>query len=100
MKASTAARDTAYPSRMKPRALTVAALVIALWGSAPATAQVVPAPRAPAQVADYVVGPQDILVITSFDQPELTGTFTVEIDGTFISPDRALQRWRDDASRG
>lgn len=38
---------------------------------------------APAQVTDYVVGPQDVLLITLFDQPELDRRFVVEADGTF-----------------
>jgi polysaccharide export outer membrane protein len=32
------------------------------------------------------VGPQDVLTITSYDQPDLTGKFTVEADGTFAYP--------------
>jgi len=36
--------------------------------------------------ASYVVGPQDVLVITSYDQPDLTGKFTVETDGSFTYP--------------
>lgn len=60
-------------------ALVVAAL--------PAFAQApVGPPPVPAEPANYVVGPQDILVITSYDQPELTGKFTVETDGTFTYP--------------
>lgn len=35
---------------------------------------------------DYVIGPRDVLLITSFDQPDLTGKFTVEVDGTFTYP--------------
>jgi len=35
---------------------------------------------------NYLVGPQDVLTITSYDQPELTGKFTVETDGTFTYP--------------
>lgn len=35
---------------------------------------------------NYVVGPQDVLIITSYDQAELTGRFTVETDGTFTYP--------------
>ena len=57
-----------------------------LCASAPAAAQVVPAPQGATLGANYVVGPQDVLVITSYDQPDLTGTFTVEIDGTFTYP--------------
>ncbi len=35
---------------------------------------------------DYVVGPQDVLTITSYDQADLSGKFTVETDGTFTFP--------------
>jgi polysaccharide export outer membrane protein len=37
-------------------------------------------------VTDYVVGPQDTLTITSYDQADLSGKFTVEADGTFTYP--------------
>src|SRR5688500_15489218 len=40
----------------------------------------------PAAGAHYLVGPHDVLIITSYDQPDLTGTFTVETDGTFTYP--------------
>ena len=43
-------------------------------------------PNAPGQVTDYVVGPQDVLLITSYDQADLSGKFTVEADGTFTFP--------------
>jgi polysaccharide biosynthesis/export protein len=43
------------------------------------------APVAPA-VTDYVVGAQDILTITSYDQADLSGKFSVEADGTFTYP--------------
>ena len=39
-----------------------------------------------AAVVDYVVGPQDVLTITSYDQADLSGKFTVEADGTFTYP--------------
>jgi polysaccharide export outer membrane protein len=38
------------------------------------------------QQPNYIVGAQDMLVITSYDQQELTGKFTVEADGTFTYP--------------
>ena len=38
------------------------------------------------QVADYVIGPQDSLSITVFDQAELTGKYAVELDGSFAFP--------------
>lgn len=37
-------------------------------------------------VSDYIVGPQDVLTITSYDQSDLSGKFTVEADGTFTYP--------------
>lgn len=37
-------------------------------------------------VADYVIGPQDVLLIQVFDQPDLGGKYTVEADGTFTFP--------------
>jgi polysaccharide export outer membrane protein len=37
-------------------------------------------------VTDYVVGPQDILTITSYDQADLSGKFSLEADGTFTYP--------------
>src|SRR5258706_3865864 len=35
---------------------------------------------------DYLVGPQDVLTITSYDQADLSGKFAVEADGTFTYP--------------
>jgi len=37
-------------------------------------------------VADYVIGPQDVLTIQVFDQADLGGKYTVEADGTFSFP--------------
>ena len=77
---------------MTRKALAITAAALALCASAAvAGAQGVPVPAAPQEAtnptgASYVVGPQDVLVITSFDQPELTGRFTIEIDGTFTYP--------------
>jgi polysaccharide biosynthesis/export protein len=42
--------------------------------------------RTPPAYTDYVVGPQDTLTITSYDQADLSGKFTVEADGTFAYP--------------
>jgi polysaccharide biosynthesis/export protein len=39
-----------------------------------------------APATDYVVGPQDVLTITSYDQADLSGKFSVEADGTFTYP--------------
>lgn len=38
------------------------------------------------QQFDYVVGPQDVLAITVWDQADLAGKFAVEADGTFTFP--------------
>jgi polysaccharide export outer membrane protein len=43
--------------------------------------------RASAQPpVDYVIGPQDVLAITVWDQSDLAGKFAVETDGTFTFP--------------
>lgn len=42
--------------------------------------------RPAAQPIDYVVGSQDVLQITSYDQADLSGKFTVEADGSFTYP--------------
>jgi len=39
-----------------------------------------------AQAADYIVGPQDTLTITSWDQKDMSGKYPVEPDGTFMFP--------------
>lgn len=39
-----------------------------------------------AQPTNYVIGPQDILTITSFDQEDLSGKYPVDSDGTFTFP--------------
>lgn len=40
----------------------------------------------PGQPSDYVIGPQDLLMITSFDQESLSGKYPVDSDGTFTFP--------------
>jgi polysaccharide export outer membrane protein len=40
----------------------------------------------PALAAEYIVGPQDRLAITVFDEPTLTKTVTVDRDGSFDFP--------------
>ncbi len=37
-------------------------------------------------LSDYLVGPQDALQITVFDEPDLSGIFTVDSDGTITFP--------------
>ena len=58
----------------------LAALCVAVGLSAQTTQ-----PQPPAYT-DYVVGPQDVLTINSFDQADLSGRFAVDADGTFTFP--------------
>jgi len=62
-------------------ALVICAIAATLSLSTNAAAQ----PTA-AAATDYVVGPQDVLTITSYDQADMSGKFTVEADGTFTFP--------------
>lgn len=39
-----------------------------------------------ARRSDYVVGAQDVLKVTVFDEPQLSGTFRVDADGTLTYP--------------
>jgi polysaccharide biosynthesis/export protein len=41
---------------------------------------------AAAQQSDYVIGPQDVLTVTVYDQLDLSGKFNVEADGSFAYP--------------
>jgi len=73
----------------KARFGVIAVALTAGWVTpASARAQVAPAfaPATPAIVRDYVVGRQDVLNITSQDDPALSGKFTVEADLTFTFP--------------
>lgn len=38
------------------------------------------------QNTDYVLGPQDVVTVTVFDHPNLSGKFNIEADGTFTFP--------------
>jgi len=40
----------------------------------------------PGPIGNYVVGPQDVLLITVFDQQDLGGKYTVDADGTMSFP--------------
>jgi polysaccharide export outer membrane protein len=70
--------------RLHRIALAFAALLFAGFGVT-AAAHPQPAPSA-SPVTDYIVGPQDVLTITSYDQADLSGKFAVEADGTFTYP--------------
>jgi polysaccharide biosynthesis/export protein len=37
-------------------------------------------------VTNYVIGPEDVITITSFDQDDLSGKYQVDADGTFSFP--------------
>src|ERR1041384_3390500 len=57
----------------------------------PSAAQAQTAPASPAATpnsrqADYVVGPSDVLKVTVFGEPTLTGTYRVDTDGSFTYP--------------
>ena len=42
--------------------------------------------RAVAQVSSYVIGAQDVLTISVFDEPSLSGKYAVELDGSLAFP--------------
>ena len=60
----------------------LAVLVLALL-AIPQSAQ---APAPASKSANYVVGPQDVLTVTVFNEPQLSGRFRVENDGQFTYP--------------
>jgi polysaccharide export outer membrane protein len=71
--------------------ITTLALVILTALTLPAEASATPVPpatprQAPTASPDYIVGSQDVLNITSYDQTDLSGKFSVEADGTFTYP--------------
>jgi len=61
---------------MKKHALIVTSLVL-MWAVTvgPATAQ-----------TNYVLGSQDVVIVTVFNEPELSRKYTIEQDGTFTFP--------------
>lgn len=63
--------------------LLVAAALMFLAGVS--TAQEPPAPRQ-SRGTEYVIGAQDVLTITVWESPDLSGKFTVEADGSFTFP--------------
>jgi polysaccharide export outer membrane protein len=62
------------------RLLGAAAAMFCMWMSVGAAQSQV------SVTTDYVIGPQDVLTITSYDQADMSGKFTVEADGTFTFP--------------
>lgn len=76
---------------MKHNEQLIAAVVLTfstavLVAQAPEPAPAAPRPADAQATANYIVGSQDVLIITSYDQPELTGKFTIESDGSFTYP--------------
>ena len=76
-------RTAKTPGRRLPTRLP--AIALAVLALASLSAQAPPAQQPPAPT-DYVVGAQDVLTITSYDQADLSGRFTLEADGTFTYP--------------
>jgi polysaccharide export outer membrane protein len=72
--------------------LAVAALVFCATAGVAAQGAQAPTQAAQSQPVDgvpglhYVIGPQDVLVITLWDQAEVPAKFTVEADGSFTFP--------------
>jgi polysaccharide export outer membrane protein len=63
----------------------VLTLLALTGGSVAGTAAMAQEHQGPA-TTDYLIGPQDVLTVTCYDQVELSGKFTVEADGTFTYP--------------
>lgn len=78
------------PIERRVAALVTGILLLACFPAltARASAQVSAAPQAAgvASQDNYVIGRQDVLNVTVFEQPELSGKFTVAGDGTFTFP--------------
>jgi len=69
--------------------LLIVPIFTVLWAAATVTAQPVSSPRAavPARpIADYVIGARDLVAVTVWNQPSLSGKFTVDADGTLAVP--------------
>jgi polysaccharide biosynthesis/export protein len=75
-------RDSGFGIRDSRWIAVVVAICAALAASSAAAQPAQPAPA----VSNYVIGPQDVLAITCYDQADMTGKFTVEADGTFTYP--------------
>jgi polysaccharide export outer membrane protein len=59
-------------------------LGLAVLGSTPKAQE--PSGQGGASRAEYVIGAQDVLSITVWESPDLSGKFTVETDGSFTFP--------------
>jgi len=75
------------PARWADVARVCRPVLMALMSLAVAVSAAAQSPRPSASpVSDYTVGPQDVLAITSYEQADLSGRFTIEADGTFNYP--------------
>jgi polysaccharide export outer membrane protein len=63
------------------RVMTAGSLLLLLFAHIVVSASVQPQPP-----RDYIVGAQDVLMITMFDQEDLSGKYPVDADGTFTFP--------------
>lgn len=77
--------NIAAVGRRSRRRWSMEARRLALGGLLAICASVTAAPLR-AQADDYIVGPQDVLSITVWDQTDLSGKFSVDVDGTFTFP--------------
>jgi len=78
----------AWPSPMcpsKPACVVLLAVAALMIAAVPSPGQA-PAARADATRGEYIIGSQDVLTITVWDSPDLSGKFTVETDGSFTFP--------------
>ena len=73
-------------SSRRARGWAVCIVAAALLGSPPLSGQTPSGPAPAGQISNYVVGPQDVLLITVFDQHDLGGKYTVDADGTMSFP--------------
>jgi polysaccharide biosynthesis/export protein len=66
------------------RVILLALAACVLWAGSSAAQ----APKVPADAGrgEYIIGPQDVLTVTVWDSPDLSGKFSVETDGSFTFP--------------
>jgi polysaccharide export outer membrane protein len=77
------------PAARLSRSIRMPIVAPGLQAEPPSPASVpasIPAGHLPADGRDYIVGPQDVLTITVYEEPQLTGRYTVNTDGTFAFP--------------
>jgi polysaccharide export outer membrane protein len=60
--------------------------IIGMLSAGTAAAQTAPEGAPSNRPSDYVVGAQDVLKITVFDEPTMSGTYRVDTDGSFQYP--------------